>query len=338
MSVLARYKLRLRRKRLLLRARRKSRELRPVKDATRAIGPDDLICFVTARNEKVRWPYFLDYYRRLGIGHFVVVDNGSDDGSVPYLESQPDVSVWHTTASYRRARFGMDWLTFLLQRYGTDHWCLTVDPDEFLVYPFCETRPLRALTDWMDASRLRALPAMLLDMYPRGRLDAQSYQAGANPFETACWFDGGNYIATLNPDLKNLWIQGGPRARAFFSEDPASAPALNKIPLVKWKRHYVYVDSTHMLLPRGLNQVYASDGGERVSGCLLHAKFLDMLPEKAREEMSRQEHYARGREYAAYMATLEGAKPLDLWHPYSERYVSWRQLEILGLMSKGTWA
>ena len=48
---------------------------------------------VTVRNEIVRLPYFLDYYRRLGAGHFLVVDNGSDDGTHEYLADQPDVSV-----------------------------------------------------------------------------------------------------------------------------------------------------------------------------------------------------------------------------------------------------
>ncbi|MDJ0859440.1 MAG: glycosyltransferase family 2 protein [Dinoroseobacter sp.] len=338
LNVLARYKLRLERKRLLLRARRKSRDLTSVQDRTSDIRPSDILCFLTARNEHIRLPYFLEYYRALGVNHFLLVDNASDDGSIEYLSQEPDVSVWRTGASYRHARFGMDWMMRLLRRYGTGHWCLTIDPDEFLVYPFCETRPLRALTDWMDASRLRALPAMLLDMYPRGNLQDHVYCAGQNPLEIAGWFDGGNYVFQRNEHLKNLWIQGGPRARAFFSESPSAAPALNKIPLVKWQSGYAYVQSTHMLLPRGLNQVYAADGGERVSGCLLHTKFLNTFAEKARDEAGRKQHYAKGREYAAYAETLDRAEGLDLWHEYSEKYVSWRQLEILGLMSKGNWA
>ncbi|MEM9393963.1 MAG: glycosyltransferase family 2 protein [Pseudomonadota bacterium] len=338
MKVLGRYKLRLERKRLLLRARRKSLQLLPVKDRTSDIRGGDILCFVTARNERIRFPYFLEYYRKFGVNHFLFVDNASYDGSVSYLAEQPDVSVWQTSGSYRQARFGMDWMMHLLRRYGTGHWCLTIDPDEFLVYPFCETRPLRALTDWMDASRLRALPAMLLDMYPRGSVQEHCYKAGENPLEIASWFDSGNYTFQRNEHLKNIWIQGGPRARAFFADDPMAAPALNKIPLVKWQSSYAYVDSTHMLLPRGLNQVYATDGGERVSGCLLHTKLLDTFDVKAREEANRRQHYARGREYAAYVDKLDKTGGVNLWHDYSEKYVSWRQLEVLGLMSKGNWA
>ena len=52
----------------------------------------------------------------------------------------------------------------------------------------------------------------------------------------------------------------------FFSDQPENAPALNKIPLVKWHRSYVYASSTHALLPRGLNLTYDENGGEKASG------------------------------------------------------------------------
>ena len=135
----------------------------------------------------------------------------------------------------------------------------------------------------------------------------------------------------------NLWIQGGPRARTFFSDDPAAAPALNKIPLVKWNMRYVYRSSTHNLLPRGLNMTYATDGGESISGCLLHAKFVGSFLERAVEEVERQEHYVGSREYKAYIAHSQDDH-LGMWNEKSERYLNWRQLEIMGLVSKGSWA
>ena len=91
-----------------------------------------------------------------------------------------------------------------------------------------------------------------------------------------------------------------------------------------------------MLLPRGLNLVYDEWGGEKASGALLHMKFLSTLTDKAREELGRGEHYANSLEYKAYAAGLE-TNP-DLWCKWSEKYINWRQLEILGIMSKGNWA
>jgi hypothetical protein len=320
----------------LLRARRKSYELTPKADRTANIRPDDILVVCVLRNERVRLPFFLEYYRDLGVNHFLIVDNNSDDGSLEFLLEQPDVSVWHTAASYRRSTYGVDWANGLARRYAQGHWTLTVDVDEFFVYPFCDTRPIRALTDWLENSSIRSFSAMILDMYPKGKIDAQPYQPGQNPLDIASWFDSGNYFMSRNPSYRNLWIQGGPRARVFFPNAPKDAPALNKVPLVKWDKRYAYVSSTHMLLPRGLNQVYDEWGGEKASGILLHTKFLDTFSHKANEEVTRGEHYKASREYLAYAENLKNSP--EIWCKYSEKYINWRQLEILGLMSKGNWA
>lgn len=326
---------RIERQYLIGRAINRRNVLRAAADRTASIRPEDILAFVTQRNERIRLPYFLDYYRDLGVQHFLFVDNASDDGSAEYLREQYDVSLWRTNASYRRARFGMDWINWLLLRYGRNHWCLTVDPDEFLVYPHSDRRPLRALTDWLDASGRRSFPAMLLDMYPRGGIEDEVYQEGQNPFEIAGWFDPANYAISKNPYFGNLWIQGGPRTRAFFSYDPLAGPALNKIPLVKWHWRYVYVSSTHMLLPRSLNLVYDEEGGERASGCLLHAKFLSTFAGKSAEELDRGQHYANSQEYRAYHSGLQ--RGANLWCSESRQYQDWRQLEDLGLISRGGW-
>ncbi|MFN0115396.1 MAG: glycosyltransferase family 2 protein [Paracoccaceae bacterium] len=336
MSVWERYRLRLRRKRLLVRAWRKGRELVPVTDRARAIRPDDILLCSTLRNERFRLPFFLAYYRGLGVSHFLIVDNGSADGSGEYLAEQPDVSLWRTDASYKASRYGADWMNRLLRIHGCGHWALTVDPDEFFVYPFCDTRPLRALTDWLDIYDARAFPAMQLDMYPKGPVADAVCVEGQDPLEVANWFDPGNYVISRNRLYGNLWIQGGPRMRLMFADAPKDAPALNKIPLVKWQRGYAFASSTHMLLPRGLNRVYDDQGGEKPSGCLLHAKFTSLLVPKIAEELGRGMHYSGGREYRAADEAF-GRNP-DLWCKWSEKYINWRQLEILGLMSKGNWA
>ncbi len=328
--------MRLRRKRKVIRAYRKHFELTPVVNRTAKIRPGDILLFSTLRNENIRLPYFLTYYRDLGVRHFLMVDNNSHDGSADYLANQPDVSLWSTDASYKKSGYGVDWLNWLQRKYGHGHWTLVVDPDEFFIYPFCDTRPIPALTDWLDATQVRSFGAMLLDMYPRDGFEDQPYIRGQNPLDIAAWFDPGNYFIEKNRMYGNLWIQGGPRARAFFRDRPKQAPALNKIPLVKWHRNYTYVSSTHALLPRGLNRVYDEWGGERTSGILLHTKFLNMFSAKADEELRRRQHYSSSMEYQAYSEGMR--ENSGLWCKCSEKYINWRQLDILGLMSKGNWA
>ncbi|MFN4100521.1 MAG: glycosyltransferase family 2 protein, partial [Pararhodobacter sp.] len=134
MGVMSSYRLRWMRRRWLLRARRKERDLSLMADRTERIGKNTILLFATLRNEQPRLPYFLKYYRDLGVEHFLFVDNGSDDGSAEYLAEQPDASVWRTSASYKASRFGMDWMNALLRRHGHGHWSLVVDVDEFFVY------------------------------------------------------------------------------------------------------------------------------------------------------------------------------------------------------------
>mgnify|MGYP000261683967 CR=1 FL=1 len=333
-AVLA-YRLRWKRRRLLWRSLRKRGELSCVIDRTPRIGRDDILCFATVRNEALRLPWFLDHHRRLGVRHFLIVDNASDDGTQGWLADQPDVSLWSTPHSYRLSRFGVDWLTWLQMRHGHGHWCLTLDADECLVYPYHETRPLPALCEWLEIQGRASFGTLMLDMYPEGRLSEQGIAAGEDPFTRLCWFDGGNYGMRRKRDLQNLWIQGGPRARMFFAGDPRRAPTMGKVPLVKWHWRYAYVNSTHALLPRRLNHVYAVDEGELTSGVLLHTKFLDTVVARSAEEKARREHFANSALYDDYYDALS-ADP-ELCCAGSTRLTGWRQLESLGLMSRGGW-
>lgn len=327
--------MRWRRRRLLARALARARQLRAVADRTAVIAAGDVLAAMTVRNEAARLPYFLSHHRSLGVRHFLVVDNNSTDGTAEYLAAQPDVSLWSTARSYKASRFGLDWLTYLLARHAHGHWCLTLDADEVLIYPHWETRNLQALTGWLEAQGREMMGAIMLDMYPDGPLDAARYTPGDDPFATLGWYDSGNYAVQVQPRMRNLWIQGGVRARMFFTAEPRRAPTLNKIPLVRWNRRYAYVNSTHALLPPRLNLVYDETGGEVISGVLLHSKFLPEVVAKSAEEKARREHFANSTLYDAYYDHLIAAP--TLWCAASHRYSGWRQLEAEGLMSRGGW-
>jgi glycosyltransferase involved in cell wall biosynthesis len=329
------YRMRLRRRRFLVRAVHRRRQLAPVADRTRQIARGDILGFLCVRNEAVRLPFFLAHHRALGVRHFLVVDNASTDGTARLLADQPDVSLWQTSASYKRSRFGMDWLTWLLMRHGHGHWCLTLDADEILIYPYWQTRPLPALTDWLERQGRRSFGAMMLDLYPEGPVSASAHRPGDNPLDHLPFFDAGNHQIQVQPRMRNLWIQGGARARAFFADRPRRAPTLNKIPLVRWHWRQAYVNSTHSLLPPHLNEVYATDGGELTSGLLLHTKFLPEIVARSAEEKARAEHFADGAQFAAYYDRLTD-DPVLHWEG-AARYTGWRQMEALGLLSRGGW-
>jgi len=326
------YRLRLRRKRLLWRALRSRHRLAAVADRSGAIRRDTILLFATMRNEAVRLPFFLAHYRRLGIGHFLIVDNGSTDGTIEALRNEPDVSLWQTAASYRAARFGMDWMNWLLMRYGRRHWCLTVDADEILIYPDWESRPLQALTADLEARGTRFMAAMMLDLYPKGPLSQGGYRSGEDPAEALNWFDAHGYSYEYQEKYRNISIRGGPRMRHFFADRPEFAPHLHKTPLIRWNPRWCYLSSTHTALPRRLNRGFDARLG-LPTGVLLHTKFLDQIIEKSREEKTRGEHFTHSERYQTYYDGL--ISDPDLWSEASQRLEGAEQLEQLGLMTRG---
>ena len=327
------YRLRLRRKRLLWRALRSRHALSSIENRTRAIGKTTILAFATVRNEAARLPFFLAHYRRLGVGHFLIVDNGSTDGTVELLRAAPDVSLWQTGASYKAARFGMDWMNWLLLRYGRRHWCLTVDADELLIYPDWESRPLPALTADLEARGVGFMAAMMLDLYPKGPLSQSVHTPGTDPVATLGWFDGNGYTWERKPKHAAISIRGGPRMRHFFADRPRLAPHLHKTPLIRWNARFAYLSSTHTALPRRLNRGFDARL-DLPTGVLLHTKFLDQIVEKSREERVRKEHFTHAGRYDAYYEGLI-ADP-DLWTPESLPFEGADQLVALGLMARGT--
>lgn len=325
------YGLRLKRRRLLWRSFRSRHALRPVANRTASIAAGDILVLLVQRNEMIRLPHFFAHYRDLGAAHFLVVDNDSDDGSREWLAEQHDVSLWHTVSSYRQARFGLDWVSWLLMRYGHGHWCLTVDADELLVYDGMDSRDLPALASELSRRDQPAFGALMLDMFARGPIGTQTYEPGENPVSVLNWFDTGPYRARRQSPMGNLWVQGGARDRVFFSDRSHRAPTLNKLPFLRWNRRFAYVNSTHTLLPRRLNAAYDGPGDPRPCGVLLHTKFLPGIIARSKEERRRRQHFTDPSAFVGYYDHIETAP--DLWHADAQRYHGPEQLVALGLMS-----
>ena len=167
-----------------------------------------ILCFAFFRDEVLRLPYFLDYHRALGVGRFFVIDNSSTDGTTPLLLAQRDVHVFAAPGSYAASLCGVTWLNALLAAYAIGHWALTLDADELLVYPACETLPLRAFTAHLARAGANALSGFLLDMYGAGPIRTAHYQPGA-PFLATCPFFDADTNHERTPE--GLPARGGPR-------------------------------------------------------------------------------------------------------------------------------
>jgi hypothetical protein len=296
-------------------------------DARRlAIEPGEILCIGSVRNEALRLPLFLDYYRRAGIDRFLIVDNDSTDGTTNLLLDAEDVHVFHTRQSYAEARCGLHWVHALLDTYAIGHWTLTVDVDELLIYPGCEDVGLRALTSYLDRRTDEALLTFLLDMYSARPIRESAYRRGRSFLDACPYFDADSYVWDEGHDVYGpvpCW--GGPRARLFWAgrQRDRPAPFLPKIPLVRWRTGLGYVTSTHILPGVRLGDL---------TGALLHFKFFSDFGERAAAESRRGQHWENAGEYRVYDEVLQGAPELTAFHEGSVRYQDSRQLVALGLL------
>lgn len=273
------------------------------------------------RNENLRLPYFLEYYRKLGVNCFFFIDNDSTDGTLDFLLSQDDAHVFHTRESYAESQFGLKWTQELREKYCCGSWTLTLDPDELLYFPNSGQETLMELTKRMDQSNYDALPAFLLDMYSNSSLQKSIYKRGDDFLKACNYFDSDSYYQT---NKLGIPLRGGPRFRIFWdnSEEVSKPPLLLKTPLVKWKSGLFYKN------PHIIEGVQNS----HFTGALLHFKFFSNFHLKASEEAARKEHWNEASEYVRYFKKVTANPNLNFMYEGSQAFENSQQLIRLGLM------
>lgn len=286
------------------------------------LDSDEILCFSCVRNESLRLPYFLKYHRALGVDRFLFVDNGSNDGTVDFLLSLNDAHVFYTQESYAASKCGVVWLNELLNRFGKGHWTLTLDPDELLVYPYCEKVGLRHLTSFLNQTHAQGLETFLLDMYSDKAIKDTLYKRG-EPFGMHCeFFDRHGYHER---DPNGIPIRGGPRHRLFWEgrERKKPSPVLKKVPLVKWREGLEFEASTHVI--RNLHLA-------SITGVLQHYKLFSDFYTYTKQETARKEHWDAAAQYESYWRVLRDTPNLNAMHEGSIKYRDSAQLVELGLI------
>jgi len=295
------------------------------------IHRDHIIAVIKERNEALRLAYLLTYYRHIGVDRFLVIDNGSTDGSREMLLGQPDTSVFGTEDSYAACGFGMDWVNTLLDHFCEGHWILAPDADECLVWPGCESQTLRDLTQWMDGIGAEALFTMMLEMYSDRAFGTIGYAAGESFLAYAPFFDRLGYVlAPFEAFPFPKWrIRGGIRRRMFrdLPNFDGDLPTISKLPLVRWRRGQAFASSTHFVRePVRLAPM---------RGALLHFKMLDDLYENCRIEAVREQRFNKSAGVKLLAASIERNSHRSFYDPsISLRYTDTNQLVMLGLMSR----
>lgn len=290
------------------------------------IQPDEILCCVTVRNERVRLPWFLDYYRRLGVDRFFFIDNGSDDGSDDWLLAQPDVHIWTSGLAFKRANFGSAWFELLLRRHGVGHWCLTVDVDEFLLFEGAPGRTVRDFCRDLDRRGLRAATGVLLDMYSDRPIRETHYREGDDPLVLCPYFDRAFYHRRFPQcfQYRNQTIYfGGVRQRVFPAEHDY---LLSKCVVLRYEPDVVLTPGQHMT---NIAEPFLA----KEWTCLLHFKFFTSFHDYAQSEARREVHAMGAEQYKAYDRRLAEQPDLTLFDPArSVRFAGTAQLRELGVL------
>ena len=286
------------------------------------LRPNDVIAIFTAYNEAERIPYFLSYYRALGVDHFLAIDNNSSDNTRELLSAQPDVTYFHTTCSYVESKAGRLWTSELAAHYGMGRWCLTLDLDEQLVYPGSEYLNLKSVCKYLDRHGYEGIFTVFLDMYSSASLADAVYMPG-QPFLDVCsYFEVDGYTLRRPKYFPEVNVFGGPRQRMFFNDGRSgSGPAMRKLPLIKWSPGFEYIFSTHSCTPIRLADF---------TGALLHFKFFSSFKNLAERELARGDRVQKAH-YENY-ARLTREQNVSFHKPYSIRYEDSSTLVQAGVM------
>jgi tetratricopeptide (TPR) repeat protein len=270
-----------------------------------------ILAMSTIRNELPRLPVFLDHHRALGVDGFVIVDNGSTDGSVDFLAEQPDVRLYSTGDSFFQSYFGMRWINQLIDLHGSG-WVLYVDADERLVFPGSEVRSLRLLTGYLETRQEHVVAGVMLDMFPA--------HTGQGMDLRQDWFDP----PCQRPAMSCPYVEaaGGARRRLF-----GTTVALGKAPLINAAAGVRYLGSHHVT-PAPVSGI---------SAALLHDHlgylFDAGCQHRMADEAARAEHSDHAVDRRRTLAMITAMNNADLRGRHSLQYEGTAQLQRLKIMT-----
>ncbi|WP_137110669.1 glycosyltransferase family 2 protein [Rhodobacter sp. SY28-1] len=253
---------------------------------------------------------FLDHYRKLGVEGFVMVDNGSTDGTREALAAAPDVVLYDQPGSFRASAHGVAWINPLIQQHALGRWALFVDIDEHLVFPGSgQGRKLADLVAYAEARGAGCFPSYMLDLFA-------SPGSATEGFAGHRYFDR-EYVSFPSVLPPYRVVQGGVRGRLTGRQF-----LITKSPLVRVDADVVFLENNHLH-----THLPPCD----VTTALLHYKFVGDAKARFVEAVERGEHFLGGRFYRDMLARLQGnGIRRGLW---TRTYRGDRQLTRMGLLT-----
>jgi hypothetical protein len=289
---------------------------------------NEIRLFAIARNESLRLPYFFEYYEKLGVNRFFLIDNNSQDNTINIALSKKNTHIFQIKHNFK---YFWNWIEFFLEKYGKGYWCLVVDIDELFSFPGIEKSNLQNLINYLSKSGYTAVKSTLLDMYSSASIRDTHYEVGENPLINCRYFENNfTYKSQMFYDKKNVrefpvvTRCGGTRERVFGNANGRRwSFCLSKISLFKYSKEVYLTEGMH-----GISNAKFAD----IEGAVFHTKFLFDFIEEVKIESKRGQHYCNGIEYKIYNSLLSANPNLTLKIEDSIEYLNTDQLVDLKIM------
>lgn len=282
-------------------------------------GVGKVILITVMKNEITRVKNFLDYYRKIGIEHFVILDNHSSDGTKEFLCHQDDCDLYFTDERYSTIKREA-WINRLISYYGFSRWYMVVDSDEHFTYPNIECLKINQFIECMEKKDVKRVRSIMLDMYPRANINAIRDKE-LDYITEYVYFDNKESY-TINIRDVGVVVTGGPRERLFNIK-----VYLTKYPLFFFEKGDLQVHS-HYQFPYNKNRTPCYSA-------LLHYKFLGTDIDKYKQRLREKSFYNGSKEYERYLQLFgDEEKELSFYsQDISVRYTDSKSLLIAGVVN-----
>lgn len=270
------------------------------------------------KDELNRMKLFFDYYRRLGVRRFIIIDNASTDGTREYAAEQPDTRVYIVKEKFQTQKKEA-WIEKVLTITGYNRWYIVVDSDELIDYVGSERHSIEELIEKQCKEGAIRLQGYLVDMYAEGNLFSVSCDYQEIP-KQLCLFDKDSYTE----EGQNR-IFGGPRDRLFGTHN-----LLNKQCIFYFTPEMLYCDCHYMYLP-------GTKLRENMTYIIRHYKFLGTDRQVFNTRVCEKSFYNDSIEYKLIMDKVDTENNVSFVYDKSVIYENSDSLRVLPFLHWTEW-
>jgi len=128
-----------------------------------ALNTAKYVAVFIGKNESEALLDFLAYHRKLGIEHFIYIDNASKDNSIALMQKEKDVSILITTQIREKFHSGSDWLKTVYTHFCYGKWVLTLAINERFMVAEDAVKSLPELATAAEKNGYDAFPSVMVE-------------------------------------------------------------------------------------------------------------------------------------------------------------------------------